>query len=274
MITTEFAYYRPDSVVEATALFQELLRTGQQPIYYSGGTEIITLGRLNRLAAKAVIDLKGIPECCALGWDDDRLVIGAANSITRVCESGHFPLFTETAGRIADHTSRGKITVGGNICGGFMYREAVLAFLVTDSEVVLAGPNGVRTVPLTEVFASRLQLDQGEFLVQLRTPKMGLRLPHRGVKKTKDSRINYPLVSVAMLKQDGHLRLAISGLCPFPFRSQQMEEELSDTDHVEQERVTRALTHLPAPAVDDLEASADYRQYLLSSILHSALAVF
>lgn len=128
MISFDFEYYKPDTIEEAVKIFQDLDSQGKEPLYYSGGTEIITLGRLNQLFTKAVIDLKGIPECNGLEMKNNQLILGSALTLTKIVETNPFPLLTKSAGRIADHTTRGKITLGGNICGSFIYREAVLLF--------------------------------------------------------------------------------------------------------------------------------------------------
>lgn len=63
MIPDDFEYYRPTSIREAVQLDQTLRKQGKIPAYYSGGTEIITLTRINMFVTDAVIDIKGIPEC-------------------------------------------------------------------------------------------------------------------------------------------------------------------------------------------------------------------
>lgn len=70
MVPFDFAYYRPQSIAEATALFAALERDGKRPLYYGGGTEIITLSRLNLVRTAAVIDIKSIPECRSLDVDN------------------------------------------------------------------------------------------------------------------------------------------------------------------------------------------------------------
>jgi CO/xanthine dehydrogenase FAD-binding subunit len=274
MIPLDFEYYRPASIQEAVTAFRQLAAEDKRPVYMSGGTEIITLGRLNKLYTGAVIDLKGIPECTALRKDDGQIVFGAGVSLTQMAETNLFPLLTESAGRIADHTSRGKITIGGNICGSFFYREAVLAFLAADSQVVIAGPGGIRTVPVIEAFKERLQLADGEFLVQVITDASVAGLPHRGVKRTRFSRINYPLVSFAFLVKEGRLRMAVSGLCPYPFRSTRMEGILNSEGGGADERMERLWQCIPADVLNDTEGSAEYRHFLFNHTIREALSVF
>jgi CO/xanthine dehydrogenase FAD-binding subunit len=129
VISYDFDYYKPVSIDEALQLYRSLQGEGKQPVYYSGGTEIITLGRVNRIVTGAVIDLKGIPECLALQMENDQLVIGAAVTLTTVQESNLFPLLSKVISEIAEHTARNKITLGGYICGNIYYREAVLPLL-------------------------------------------------------------------------------------------------------------------------------------------------
>jgi CO/xanthine dehydrogenase FAD-binding subunit len=81
---------------------------------------------------------------------------------------------TEVASEVTDQTARNKITIGGNICGRIIYREAVLPFLLADGQVLLAGPGGFRTMPINQIFDQTLQLEQGELLVQRGTVPPGL----------------------------------------------------------------------------------------------------
>ena len=115
-------------------------------MFISGGTELITLGRMNLAFTEAAIDLKNIAESNAMHFDEDYLVLGSSLTLTKIEDANLFPLLTKTASEVADHTARGKITLGGNICAQIFYREAVLPFLLTDSQVVMVGPEGIRVV--------------------------------------------------------------------------------------------------------------------------------
>src|SRR5699024_5880653 len=135
---------------------------GKKPVYFSGGTEIITLGRLNYLYTDAVIDIKDIRECRTFQYQDENLVIGAANTLLEIEKSNFFPLLNRNVEEIADHTTRNKVTLGGNICGNIFYREAVLAFLVTNSKVVIASKDGLREEHIHGMFQEMLLLEEGE----------------------------------------------------------------------------------------------------------------
>jgi CO/xanthine dehydrogenase FAD-binding subunit len=272
MIPYDFEYYRPTSVEETVRLFWVLENQGKSPVYYSGGTEIITLGRLNLIKTNAVIDIKHIPECQALRFEQDWLILGAGLSLTKLEEANPFPLLSRTAGEVADRTSRNKITLGGNICGQIFYREAILPFLLADSHIVIAGRDGIKRRSIHDQFNGNLRLDKGELLVQLLTEQSYLGLPHVSIKKRKQWETGYPLITVSAMRKDDRLRVAFSGLCPFPFRSVEMEEELNQRHVPLETMVGQAVRRLPSPILNDIEGSAEYRIFVLRNLLADVMA--
>lgn len=271
MIPFDFEYYRPDSIQEAMKLFQQLDKEGKKPLYYGGGTEIITFGRSQRIRTKAVIDIKDIPECNVCEWKDDKLFLGATLTITDVQEAQVFPLLGETAGRAADRTARNKITIGGNVAGRIRYREAVLPFLLADSTFVIAGIEGIKHVPVHQAFRKTLQLQKGEFLVQIITDQRYVTAPYYSVKKRQLEKIDYPLVTVAAIKYGDEIRMACSGLCAFPFRSFMIEVALNNKHIPLEKRIERALTYIPAPVLDDIRGSRAYRTFVFQYVLYDML---
>lgn len=271
MIPFDFDYYRPDTIDEAVEIYKYLQSQGKQPLYYGGGTEIITMARAHNIFTKAVVDLKGIPECNLLEFQNDQLVIGSAVTLTNISESKLFPLLGRTAARVADHTAQCKVTLGGNIAGNIIYREALLPLLLSDSQVLIAGENGQRQVPIYEVFNEQLRLNKGEFIVKITTDKVFTTLPHIHVKKTKVEKIDYPLITVAALKKDNQIRLAFSGLCSFPFRSLQMEDDLNDENYDYDTRINNVLGHLPAAILNDISGTDKYREFVLRDTLANTM---
>lgn len=271
MIAFDFEYYKPTSIIEAVNVFQQLHLQGKEPIYYAGGTEIITWARRNDLSMKAVIDIKAIPECNVLQFQNNTLVIGAVITLTHLAEANVFPLLSRAASGAADHTARNKITVGGNISGRIIYREAVLPFLVANSQVVIAGPKGIKYVSIHHVFNKTLQVEKGEFLVQIITDQSYIGLPYVVMRKTKIQKVEYPLTTIAAIKRMGRIRTAFSGVCSFPFRSLEMEEDLNDRSVPLEIRVNRAISHVPAPLLSNVEGSAEYRKFVLTNTLTDTL---
>jgi len=250
MIPFDFIYCRPDSLRAAAATYTELRAAGVSVLYYGGGSEIITMARAGSIRPGAVIDLKSIPECLALEYEDDMLIIGAGNTLNEVKESRMFPLMRNACGRVADHTNQCRITLGGNLCGTIIYRETSLPLMLAEAEVSLYGPDGARVQPFEKVFQRQMNLNPGEFVYQAAFEK-----------------IDYPLVNVTALRHGAEWRVAFSGVCAFPFRSREIERVLNDHGTTPQARVDALPALLPEPAHTDVEGSGAYRLFVLKHTL-------
>ncbi|NLV49171.1 MAG: FAD-binding protein [Clostridiales bacterium] len=271
MIPFNFAYYRPDTLKEAADIFSELQSQGKSAVYYAGGSEIISMSRTGSVHPDALIDIKSIPECGLLTVDKERLHIGSACTLSRIRESNLFALLGLACGRIADHTNQCRITLGGNLCGSIIYRETSLPLLLSDADVSLYGPQGERRIPFRSVFNIRMRLKPGEMMVQIHVPRWALSARHCHIKKTANEKIDYPLTSAAALWKDGILRIAFSGVCSYPFRSEQIESVLSDKTKTIAERVKQAAKMLPESAYAGVEGSGEYRLFLFENTLTELL---
>ncbi len=274
MIPLSLRYYRADSVDEALELFHKISHEHGKPIFYGGGTEILTRARVQDIDVDAVIDLKGIPALKIHQDKGGRLEFGAALHLTDVAEKNLWPLLTATADRVADHTSRGQITLGGNLLSILPYREAILPFLISDSATArVAGPNGVRTRPFSELFDETLRLSPGEFLISAGVDQdeaLGPRFKSR--KMTRIDWIDYPLVTVVVTRNPrGAIRAAFSGWTTYPFSSPRIDRALSDGKRSPEERAKEALHHMPAPAVSDIHGSREYREFVTEYTLAGML---
>lgn len=274
MIPFDFEYYRPSTVAEAYDTFHNLHKSGKKVIYFSGGTEFITSARVNKLRVDAVIDIKGIPDCTLIDMEKDKVVIGAAVSLNKIARSKMFPLLGQKIKLMADHSSRNKISLGGNINSQMIYREGILPLLITDATVKIASKGGGITRPLTDIFEKELKLEVGQLLVQMQIDQSYVHLPYVSLKKTRFSKVGYPIVSIAALVKDNRIRAAFSGVCNFPFRTQEIEAVLNDTSLSVEKRANEVIAQLPAPIVDDIQASADYREFvLINSLLETIKAL-
>ncbi|ABR49473.1 molybdopterin dehydrogenase, FAD-binding [Alkaliphilus metalliredigens QYMF] len=267
MITYDFEYYKPSSIEEATSLFQSLDQQGKEPMYFSGGTEVITLGRVNRVKTGAVIDIKGIPECLALSKEAGKITFGAAQTLTMVREMQYFPFLSKAIVEIADHTARNKITLGGNMCANIIYRETILPLLLTDSQVLIASPTGFKQVLVNEIFDETLKLQRGELLVQVITDEQEIKLPSLCIKKRKHWDVGYPLITVAALKKNEHIKFAFSSLCSYPFRNENIEQSLNNQELSYEARIEDAMQYIPTPILNDVHGSEDYRMFVLKNTL-------
>lgn len=265
MNSFDFEYYRPDTLNEAVECFHSLEAVNKKPLYYAGGTEIISMARSESLKFDAVIDLKGIPECGTQVRENGQLVLGAAVTLTQISEAGYYPLLCETVSRIADHTIQGKITLGGNLAGTIKYREAALPLLITNCKAKIMTENGLQDVLFSDVFKGKLQLKKGEFLAQIQIDDQMLNLPYAHVKKTKLDKIDYPLITITAHKNMSEIKAAVSGVGDTPFLLP--SNLLSDDSIPEAERISNVLASIRTNVIGDILGSKEYRLFVLGNIL-------
>ena len=271
MIPFDFLYCRPATLTEAAEAYLQLQAQEKNPFYYAGGSEVITMCRSGSLRPGAVIDIKEIPDCKPLFTDGQGLHIGSACTLNDIKESRLFGLLRLACGRIADHTNQCRITLGGNLCGTILYRETSLPLLLSDADVTLYGPQGERTVPFASVFDGRMRLEPGEMVVQAHIPSWALQARHCHVKRTRNEKIDYPLVSLCALWEGDRLRAAFSGVCSYPFRSEAMEAVLNERSASCAARAEKAAALLPEEPQSDWEGSGEYRVFVLKNAIEALL---
>jgi len=265
MISFDFDYYRPSSLKEAVDCFYQLSSSGKNPMYYSGGTELLSMARAESIKFDAVIDLKEIPECLKMGTENGNLVLGSELTLTQIVEAGHYPLLCETAARIADHTIQGKITLGGNLAGTIKYREAALPLMLCDCMVHVMTQNGLNELAFKDVFDGRLRLAKGEFLVAFIINQDMVHLPYVHAKKTKMDKIDYPLITLAGHRRENAIQAAVSGLSdtPMPIPN----DVLSNTSLSIEERISKVIDQVKDMIVVDSLGSREYRIFVLRNML-------
>src|SRR5438445_10522796 len=153
MIAAAFDYHAPGSITEATALLAQL---GEEAKVLSGGQSLIPLMKLRLASPRSIIDITGIPGLAFIREADGFLRIGALTRESELEESDlirtRYPLLHDTCQVIADPLVRNLATLGANLAHGDPANAHPATMLALGAEVVAAGPNGDRRVPITSVF--------------------------------------------------------------------------------------------------------------------------
>ena len=267
MISYDFEYYRPATYQEAIELFKSKLEQGENPVYYSGGSETVTYARSKIIKTCAVIDLKAIEETQVFSEDGEYIIYGSSLSLNNIIQKTNFKLMAEVLNKVADHTVRNRLTIGGNICGRLFYREAILPVMVSDGILVIAGENGIRQENVMDAFDKRIKLSPGEILLQIKIPKDNIDNPYINMRKERSGEIDYPLFHISALKVNGLVRYSFSGLNPFPFRNVEIENLLNDSSVEKIDRVSGVTNMLPSNILDDIHSSRDFRKHLFENDL-------
>ncbi len=270
MIPFDFSYAKPESLEEAWALWHDCHSKGERPIYYSGGTEVITLCREMKIKPDLVIDIKAI-DACNVFEQKTAITYGAAISLNTIAEQSISELVVRCLSTIADQTVRNRVTLGGNILGHLPFREALLPFLILGGKAKVIGAKGIRVIPLFP-YDRRLRIDPGDLIVSFSLDPEKVRDPYYYIRKQKDSPVDYPILTACFSGQPGRIAMAVSGAFSSPLRNTKTEAILNRTAMPITERSAKAVQGLSSKFRTDFRASAEYRQHLLKTAIEKAIA--
>ena len=117
------------------------------------------------------------------------------------------------------------VAPGGKRCFAAFSGDVAPAMLVHGAEAELAGPDGSRTIPLSELYRDdgmdHLTLGDGELLISVRLPRPASGARSGYEKSRIRGSIDFPLAGVAVLLaaeqgQVSDLRIALTGVNPLP----------------------------------------------------------
>ncbi|NCA66753.1 MAG: xanthine dehydrogenase [Clostridia bacterium] len=270
MIPFDFDYYKPSAILDAVNLFYKLKAENKTPVYYGGGTEIISRARVGNIRFDSVIDIKNIAECACLNIENERINIGSAVELNKITESNVFPLLADTVKRIADHTVQCKITLGGNILGNIKYKEGILPLMLADAKVSILDQTGRKELNINEFFNKKPMIEEGQLLEKFSIDKKLADSPWYHCKEVKMEKIDYPLITVAAIRYRRGLRLAVSGLLEYPFRSAEIESIINNNQFDLDRDFNNIINALQGAVIKD-KSSDKYRLFVLKKLLKAIL---
>jgi carbon-monoxide dehydrogenase medium subunit len=173
MIPPPFDYHAPKTLPEALEM---LGRFGEEAKVLSGGQSLLPLLKLRFAQPAHLVDIGRIPGLDYIKEEGGFLRIGAlvreaaleASSLVR----SKYPILVDTAAVIADPLVRNLATVAGNLAHGDPANDHPATMLALGAEVVITGPKGARTVPVTQFFTGifTTALTPSEVLTEVKVP--------------------------------------------------------------------------------------------------------
>jgi carbon-monoxide dehydrogenase medium subunit len=277
MIPASFDYVRPGSVDEAVAALGE---HGDDAKVLAGGQSLIPLLRLRLSYPEVVIDVGRVDEMRGIREDGDHLVIGAMTTHDEVIHDQlvrtHCPLLAEATETVADPAVRHRGTFGGSLAHADPAGDLPAVALAMDAQMVIAGPGGRRTVPVSEFFVDFLQTALGadEVLVEVRLPKLGAGWGHRYEKFHRVAQ-SWAIVGVAAVvhRTNGSIdeaRIGLTNMGVTPLRASAVEAALAGADLSAIAGAAEHAAEGTSPA-SDLNGAADYRQHLARVLTRRAV---
>lgn len=157
------------------------------------------------------------------------LTIGAATPHADIEDSAwvaaHFAGLQQACAGIGSRQVRNVGTLGGNICNAAPCADSATGLMLFDATVVLAGPDGVREMPLADFFIAPGQTRRGpaEILTQIRVADPGPHTYSGYQKHTRRKGVELAMMSVGVritLADDGitvaKARISLGVCAPTP----------------------------------------------------------
>jgi carbon-monoxide dehydrogenase medium subunit len=143
----------------------------------SGGTDLLVQLRSGRTRPELIVDTKKIPGIIGIRETADGFVIGAATSGAEIGENAAlvaaYPGVVEGTNLIGSTQVQGRASLAGNLCNASPAADSVPAMIAAGAVAVVVGPNGQRSVPVSQIVIApgRTSLAKGEFILEFHLPK-------------------------------------------------------------------------------------------------------
>lgn len=280
-----FAYQAPASVDEAVALLAS--HDGRaRPL--AGGTDLLVQLRRGLLDLDLLVDVKNIPELNQISFDEAAgLTFGAA--VSCACLSEHpavqrvYPGLLDAVSIIGGVAIQGRATVGGNLCNAAPSGDSIPALIVLEATCAVAGPGGMRTVPVEAFCAGpgKTVLQRGEILVSLHVPLPQPRSGAAYLRFTPRREMDIAVAGAGVwvrLGQDGRTiadaRIALSAVAPTPLLVREARAVLVGQSPSEEAFARAAqVAASAAQPIADVRGTVAQRHHLVGVLVKRALRV-
>jgi aerobic carbon-monoxide dehydrogenase medium subunit len=279
VLPARFDYVAPTSLEEAIA---ELGKRGDEAKILAGGQSLIPLLKLRFAAPALLVDLNRVPGLAYIEESSDHLRVGALTRNRDLVASellrDRYPVMSAAAPLISDPVVRNLGTIGGSLAHADPAGDWGSVMLALGAEVVVRGPSGERTIPisdfLVDTFTTALAPD--EVLTEIRVPKAPARSGGTYLKlERKVGDFATVGAAVQLDLQNGSIGRAGIGLTAVGSRNLQATE--AERSLVGAEPTAAAfeeaarLAGQAAEPITDVRGTADYKRSVVSTFVKRGL---
>ncbi|HDZ89741.1 MAG TPA: xanthine dehydrogenase family protein subunit M [Deltaproteobacteria bacterium] len=229
----DYDYLRPDNLEEALRLLKEY---GPKAAIIAGGTDVMVKIRNTRKAPEVLVSIRGLNDLRYIDKAGDYR-IGALTTHRMLEESDlvktELSALYDGASKVGSVQVRNVATIGGNICNAAPSADTAGPLLVLDAVVFMEGPDGKRSVPITEFFTGtyRTVLKREEVLTEIRIPGEMEEFGSAYWKHSRRKAMNLPILGIAVsVKMDDQIisdvRIGLTVAAPTPVRAYKAEDFL------------------------------------------------
>ena len=276
-MVTPIPYHRPASLPDALAL----ARSVPGAAFVAGGTDVIVKVRAGVLAPTALISLRNLAELRGVTLGADGARIGAATPLSElIAHPGlreGWPLLADALRTMGGAQIRNAATLGGNLCNGSSCADSPPALIALGARLRIAGPWGVREVPVedfhTSPGATVCARDEVVTDVLLDPPTPGAR---GAFLRKQRVAMDLAQVSVAVwLALEGprvlQARVVAGAVGPTPIRLAPVEALLLDEPTRQSVAAAASLAAELVRPITDIRATASYRRHITGVLVRRAV---
>lgn len=257
-----FAYHRATSTSQA----RELHGAHAQARYLAGGMSLLPAMKLRLNAPDALLDLQNVPDLAGIRLAGGRVRIGAMTRHHVVADNPdlarEMPVLSQLAGGIGDVQVRHRGTIGGSVANADPAADYPAAVLGLGARVI----TDQREIDGDDFFQGMFHtaLEEGELITAVDFPLV------RNAVYLKFASLasRYALVGLLMARDQGRVRVAVTGAGPCVFRIPAMESALTARFD------PASLDGVQVPAeglLSDIHAGAEYRAHLIDVLARRAV---
>ena len=273
-------YAAPASIDEAVAL---LANANGTAYVLAGGTDLVVQMTARLRKPDLVVNIKNIGDLKTITSDETGIRIGSAVPGAAISENAElktkWPGFVEATDYIGSMQIQSRATPIGNLCNASPAADAVPGMVAAGATVTIAGPDGIREVPVEDVPAGpgRTNLAKGEFITALNLPPKPARSGEAYLRFTPRTEMDIAVVGVGVnftLDQDGictAARVAVGAVAPTVLLVKEAADALIGTklDDAALDKAAGAVRAACKP-IDDKRSSAAYRIRISGTIFKRA----
>ena len=278
---SRFDYHQPESLADAVDL---AARFGGEASFLAGGTDLIVQIERGRVAPRHVIGLGRVPGLAGIEVNG-RITLGARVTHRAIEQTpalaGPLRCLVEGSEVIGGHQVRNVATVGGNLVNASPAADLVPCLLALDGVVTLVGPGGEREIRIERFLLgpNRTARRPDELVTRVDLPALPPRAATAFLKAGRRRAMEISVVCVAArLALDAALercleaRVVLGAVAPTSVRAHAAERLLEGqpVGGAAFRRAAEAAQEACRP-IDDVRASAGFRQHLVGVLVRRAL---
>jgi CO/xanthine dehydrogenase FAD-binding subunit len=248
----------------------------------AGGTDFMVQVNFGQRRPTDVIALRRVEELGGWRTADGHLHLGANLTYTEMEQDlgAMLPALAAAARTVGSPPIRNAGTLGGNLGTASPAGDTLPLLLALDAQVLLAGPDGTRSVPLAEFVTGpkRTARQPGELILGARVPRIAG--PQQFAKVGPRNAMVIAVASLALvLDVEGRtVRVGLGAVGPRPLRAPEAEAFAADVvdwralraDPADVARFADLVADAAAP-ITDHRGTAAYRRHAVAVLARRAL---